>query len=432
MTSPTSPAARAPAPQPAAKLALPFAEFVIMIAALMALNALAMDVMLPALPEIGDALSIADPNDRQQILISYMIGFGVAQLFYGPISDAFGRRALLLGGLAVYSLASIGSLMSETLDQLLLARLVQGIGCAATRVIAVSVVRDCFSGRRMGQVMSLVMMIFMAVPIVAPSIGQVVLLASNWHWIFSLLLGAGLIMLVWCWVRLPETLAREDRKPLAVRSIASAYARTVTTRVSLGYMLAMTFVFGGLFSFITMSQQIFVDVFGLGVWFPVVFAGIALTMSGASFMNSRLVATYGMRRISHVATLVFILLGGLLLALSLVQMINVYAFVIIMALLMSSFGFIGPNFNTMAMEPLGDIAGTASSVLGFTTTLGGAMLGAYMGHHFDGTTTYLGLGFFAYGLVGLALVLLAERGRLFHAQHDEDARSEGAPASGAH
>ncbi|MEJ8472666.1 multidrug effflux MFS transporter [Roseibium algae] len=396
---------------------MPFVEFVVMIAALMALNALAMDVMLPALPEIGTALNIANENDRQQVLIAYLIGFGGAQLFYGPISDSYGRRKILLGGLMLYALASIASLMSNTLDHLLLARLVQGIGCAATRVIAVSVVRDCYTGRQMGKVMSLVMMIFMAVPIVAPSIGQAILLMSNWHWIFSMLLIAGLIMLVWCWIRLPETLPPSARAPFNVKNILQAYIKSITTRVSLGYMLATTFVFGGLFSFITMSQQIFVDVFDLGVYFPVVFAGIAIAMSVSSFLNSRLVEAIGMRRLSHTATLAYTACGIVLLTLATLGVENLVIFTILAALLMACFGFIGANFNTMAMEPLGEIAGTASSVIGFVTTLGGAMLGYVMGQYFDGTIQPLGFAFAIYGLCALACILVAEKGNLFKAQH---------------
>jgi len=396
---------------------MPFIEFVVMIAALMALNALAMDVMLPALPDIGNALGIENENDRQQVLIAYLIGFGGAQLFYGPISDSYGRRAILLGGLALYAVASVASLLSNTLDQLLLARFVQGVGCAATRVIAVSVVRDCYTGRQMGKVMSLVMMIFMAVPIIAPSIGQAVLLMSNWHWIFSLLLFAGIVMLIWCWIRLPETLPKEYRQPLNVETILRAYITTVKTRVSLGYMLAITCVFGGLFSFITMSQQIFVDIYGLGVYFPIVFAGIAVAMSLASFLNSRLVEAVGMRRLSHTATLVYTGSGILLFALSSAGIENLIIFTILSATLMACFGFIGANFNSMAMEPLGDIAGTASSVIGFVTTLGGAILGYIMGQYFNGTTQPLGFAFAIYGLGALASILIAEKGNMFRALH---------------
>ncbi|MTI43643.1 Bcr/CflA family efflux MFS transporter [Roseibium hamelinense] len=395
-----------------------FYEFVAMIASLMALNALAMDVMLPALPDIGNALQIAHENDRQQVLVAYLLGFGGAQLFYGPISDAYGRKAILLGGLALYALASVGSLMSETLDQLLIARVIQGIGCAATRVIATSVVRDCFSGRQMGRVMSLVMMVFMVVPIIAPSIGQAILLAAGWRWIFTLLLGAGILLFAWCLIRLPETLPRARRQKLDFDAISKAYLTTLLTRDSFGYMIALTFVFGGLFSFITMSQQIFVDVYDLGVWFPIVFAAIALAMSGASFANSKLVEAIGMRRLSHVAVIVFTVFGAVILGLALLGDINFWLFVGLSGVLMASFGFIGANFNAMAMEPLGAIAGTASSVIGFVSTLGGAMLGYAMGQLFNGTVQPLGLAFAVYGLGALAAILYAESGKLFRSHNE--------------
>lgn len=396
---------------------IPFVEFVIMIAALMALNALAMDVMLPALPEIGNAFQIADENDRQQVLIAYLIGFGGAQLFFGPISDSLGRRGVLLGGLALYSAASVACLLAGTLEFLLIARAIQGIGCAAIRVVAISVVRDCYTGRQMGKVMSLVMMIFMAVPIVAPSIGQVILLMAEWHWIFSMLLVAGVIMLLWCAIRLPETLPADYRSPFAAGAIVRAYIQTLSNRTSLGYMLAVTFVFGGLFSFITMSQQIFVEIFGLGVWFPVVFAAIAICMSISSFVNSRMVEALGMRVLSHAAMIIYCLTGlALLLASSLFRE-NLIIFMILVTITMACFGFVGANFNTMAMEPLGDIAGTASSVIGFCTTLGGACLGYIVGQYFNGTTVPLGAAFFFYGACAIGCVLYAERGRLFRALH---------------
>jgi DHA1 family bicyclomycin/chloramphenicol resistance-like MFS transporter len=398
-----------------AKPGIPFAEFVVMIAALMALNALAMDVMLPALPDIGHSLNILHENDRQQVLIAYLIGFGGAQLFYGPVTDAYGRRQILLAGLGIYAIASVASLMSQTLDQLLLARVLQGVGCAATRVIAVSVVRDCFTGRQMGRVMSLVMMIFMAVPIIAPSIGQVILLFADWRWIFTLLLFSGLIMLVWCGMRLRETLPRENRQPMNFSAIVEAYSTTIRLRESFGYTLALTFVFGGLFAFITMSQQIFVDIYGLGVWFPAVFAAIAVAMSVSSYLNARFVEAIGMRRLSHTAVLVFMALGVILYGLSSAGVEQFWTFTLISGALMACFGFLGANFNAMAMEPLGEIAGTASSVIGFITTLGGATLGGIMGHFFNGTTQPLGLAFALYGLCAIASIIFAEKGRMFRA-----------------
>ena len=401
---------------------IPFAEFVAIIAMIMALNAMAIDVMLPALPAIGDALNIVEENNRQLVLLSYLVGFGGAQLFFGPVTDALGRRGILVGGLALYSLASIGAIFAMDLDTLLIARVLQGIGCAAARVTALSVVRDCYTGRRMGKVMSLVMMVFMAVPVVAPSIGQAVLLIAGWHWIFALLLIYGVAMMIWSALRMPETLAVENRRPMEVSTIVSAYMTALTTRVSLGYTVGTAFIFGGLFSFLAMSQQIFVDIFGLGTLFPIVFAAIAITMAGASFTNAQLVEAIGMRRLSHGAAVVYTALGFIVWLLAFLGLENFWAFMILATLIMTSFGFLGANFNAMAMEPLGAIAGTASSVIGTISTLGGAILGYIMGQLFDGTTQPLGLAYTVYGLCAIGCILYAERGRMFHAMHDKQSQ----------
>lgn len=394
---------------------IPFIEFVTIIAMIMALNAMAIDVMLPALPAIGDALQIVEENNRQLILLSYLIGFGGGQLFFGPVTDSLGRRKVLVSGLAVYSAASIAAIFAQNLDQLLLARVLQGLGCAAARVAALSVVRDCYTGRRMGKVMSLVMMVFMAVPVVAPSIGQAILLTAGWRWIFILLLLAGLAMLVWTGLRLPETLPGEKRRPMVLSHIVDAYGLALKTRVCLGYTVGLAFIFGGLFAFLAMSQQIFVDVFGLGKLFPIVFAAIAIAMAVASFTNAQLVEAIGMRRLSHGAAVIYTSLGMVIFLMSALGFENLWLFLICASLVMMSFGFLGANFNAMAMEPLGAIAGTASSVIGFISTLGGAILGYIMGQLFDGTTQPLGLAYMVYGLCAIGCILYAERGRMFHA-----------------
>jgi len=400
---------------------IPFAEFVTIIAMIMALNAMAIDVMLPALPAIGDALNIIEENNRQLILLSYLVGFGGAQLFFGPVTDAFGRRRILVGGLALYSLASVGAIFAMDLDTLLIARVLQGVGCAAARVSALSVVRDCYTGRRMGKVMSLVMMVFMAVPVVAPSIGQAVLLIAGWHWIFALLLLSGVAVMIWSALRMPETLAIEKRRPMVIATITSAYRTALTTRVSLGYTVGTAFIFGGLFSFLAMSQQIFVDIFGLGTLFPIVFAAIAITMAIASFTNAQLVEAIGMRRLSHGAAVIYTGLGIVLWLLPALGLETFWVFLLLTTAIMTSFGFLGANFNAMAMEPLGAIAGTASSVIGTISTLGGAILGYVMGQLFDGTTQPLGLAFSVYGLCAIGCILYAERGRMFNALHDQSA-----------
>ncbi|WP_309086659.1 multidrug effflux MFS transporter [Chelativorans sp.] len=388
-------------------------EFIALAAALMALNALAIDVMLPALQQIGAALQVAEENDRQFIITAYVIGFGVAQLFYGPIADRFGRRAPLLIGLAVYVLSSIAAALAPSFAALLLFRCLQGIGAAATRVIAVSAIRDTFGGRQMAEVMSMVMMVFMVIPVLAPSLGQVAMIFGGWPAIFFLMAGLGLVVTLWAAGRLPETLEPGMRRPLSPASILEGFRLVVTNRLALCYTLAMTAIFGGLFGFINSAQQIYVDIYGMGDWFPLLFALGAGLMAISSFTNSRLVGRFGMRRLSHGAMIGFLLTNAVWLGLTLIGPIPFALFFVLFSVSMFQFGLMGANFNAIAMEPLGKVAGTAAAVLGFVTTLGGGIVGALIGQAFDGTLTPLAGGYFVLGIVALVLVLIAERGRLF-------------------
>ncbi|GGE86737.1 multidrug effflux MFS transporter [Stappia taiwanensis] len=390
-----------------------FREFVALIASLMALNSLAIDIMLPALPDIGAAMMVLNENDSQKVLIAYLIGFGGAQLFYGPVSDRYGRRPVLLGGLALYAAAGVFSIFANDMSHLLAARLVQGIGCAAPRVVAVSIVRDSYSGRQMGRVMSLVMMVFMVVPIFAPSLGQIILFVGPWRAIFLFLTLGGVVMLVWCARRLPETLPAARRQPVSARSIVAAYVTTLTTRVTFGYMCASGLIFGALFGFIASAQQIFVETFGIGAAFPVVFALIGLCMAAASFVNASLVERIGLRPLSHGALVAFVAISLLQAATALWVAENLYVFTAMLAITLFIFGFIGPSFNAIAMEPLGEIAGTGSSVLGFVTTLAGAFCGFIVGQHYDGTVVPLSLGFATFGAIALGIIFVTEKGRLF-------------------
>ena len=405
-----------PAPSSQAfKLGIARWEFIALAAALMALNALAIDIMLPGLQEIGASLGVENENHRQYVITAYVAGFGIAQLFFGPLSDRFGRRPPLLAGLAVYIAAAIGAAFAPSFETLLILRVVQGIGAAATRVITVSIVRDVFGGRAMAEVMSLVFMVFMVIPVVAPGIGQVVMLFSEWHMIFVVMAVIALCFTIWIAVRLPETLHPEYRRAFDLRTIANGFGIVLTNRISLCYMLATTSIFGALFGFINSAQQVYVGIYGLGVWFPVIFAAVAGMMAISSFVNARLVGRFGMRKLSHGALVGFIAITSIWFALSLFGQLPIYVFVPIFALAMLHFGWIGSNFNSIAMEPLGHLAGTASSVQGFTQTLGGGLIGALIGQLFDGTTTPLAAGFCIVSIVALIFVLVAERGKLFQA-----------------
>ncbi|WP_186444942.1 multidrug effflux MFS transporter [Mesorhizobium sp. J18] len=390
------------------------AEFIALAAGLMALNALAIDIMLPGLQQMGAALGVENENHRQYIITAYVVGFGLAQLPFGPISDRFGRRAPLLVGIAVYLAASLLAALTTSFPILLLLRFLQGAGAAATRVVAVSVVRDVYGGRQMAEVMSLVMMVFMIVPVIAPSIGQVAMMISGWHMIFIFMGAVAFLISIWAAIRLPETLKPEFRRPFTLVSVAEAFSTVMSNRISLCYAFGTAFIFGALFGFINSAQQIYVDIYDLGAWFPIVFAGVAGLMAVSSFLNSRLVGRIGMRRLSHGALLGFLAVNAAWFATSLVMDSMPFPLLLLFFMLaMFQFGWIGANFNALAMEPLGHVAGTASSVLGFMQTFGGGVIGTIIGQSFDGTVTPLAAGFCIVSVLGLVMVLIAERGKLF-------------------
>ena len=392
---------------------LGFPEFVIVIASIMALNPLAMDMMLPALPNIASAFHIVIANRPQAVLSTFLIGFGVGQFVMGPLSDRFGRRPVLVDGMALYCVASVIAITAASFETLLLARVLQGLGTAATRVIATSIVRDCYAGRRMASVMSLAIMVFIAVPVIAPSLGQAVMLLTQWRGIFIVLMLYGVLALAWSALRMPETLPESERKSLAIPSVLGAFRQTVTNRQTLGYALAAGGVQGSLFAFVFSSQQVFTEIYGLGRYFPLAFAAIAIGVAVAGFLNARFVGRLGMRVISHGALVGYVAVAGIMLLGVKLQMLPLPLFMALAALMMFGFGLMFANFTSLAMEPQGHIAGTASSLYGSITTLLGIGIGITIGQHYDGTLLPFATGFFLCTLASLAVVLAVERGRLF-------------------
>jgi len=394
-----------------------FPEFVVVIASIMALNPLAMDMMLPALPNIRAAFAIADPNHPQLVLSIFLIGFGVGQFLMGPLSDRFGRRPVLLGGMILYGVASLLAIAAPSFELLLLARALQGFGTSATRVIVTSIVRDCYAGRRMASVMSLAMMIFVAVPVVAPSFGQAVLLMTEWRGIFVILMLYGVLTLIWSALRMPETLPEERRKSLALSEVLGAYRQTVTSRQTLGYALACGGVWGAMVSFVFSAQQVFTEIYGLGHYFPLAFAVAAIGVAIAGFVNSRIVGRLGMRVISHGALSVYAVVAAIMLAAEKLDALPLPLFLALAMLMMFAFGLMMANFTALAMEPHGNIAGTASSLYGSITTLLGIGIGMVIGQSYDGTLLPFSVGFFLCAMTALAVAALTEKGRLFRPHH---------------
>ncbi len=391
---------------------LGMAELIAMTSALMALNALTIDIMLPALPEIGRAFD-ALGNERQLVITSYVLGFGIAQLAYGPLADALGRRTVLLASLGAYTLATLLCLAAPDFSLMLAARALQGAAAAGTRVIATAVVRDLVSGRKMAQIISIAMTFFMAAPILAPGLGQLILFVASWQWIFIALLISGVALWVWMWVRLPETLAPENAIPFNVKSAAVNYWLAASNRITLGYMCAATLIFGALFAFIATSEQIMAELYGLEAWFALAFAGVAIGLAFANIINARIVGRYGMRRISHIAILSFILINGGHMIWALISEPPFWVFYPLLTLGMMLFGMMGANFSALVMEPAGKRAGTASALYGSVTAMGGAVLGSAIGLTFNNSVIPLLAGMAVLGLAGLIVVYITEKGQLF-------------------
>ena len=413
-----------PAPE-GAGAGLRFGPFVALIASLMAVTPLGIDSMLPALPHIGRSLGVANENHQQWVIAIYVFGFGLAQIIYGPLSDRFGRKAVMVPSLALFAALSILAGFARSFPLLLGARLLQGIAGASSRVLTISMVRDCYSGRQMARVMSMSFMVFLMVPILAPSIGQGIMLVGSWRLIFFFLAAFALLVATVLSMMMGETLHPEYRRPLSFRMIGQAIRRTLTERSALGYMLAMALVFGALMGFINSVQQIFQDIFHAPNRFPLVFAGIGLSMAVAAFVNSRIVERLGTRKVSHTALIGMITVAGIHSLVALTGHETIVSFSLFQFATMFCFGLLGSNFGSMAMENVGEIAGTASSVQGFVSTCGGVLLGLVIGQSFNGTVLPLTLGYFVLGSAALMVVFITERGRLFRAHHAARPKAKG-------
>ena len=398
---------------------MPLWEFVTMIAGMMALNALAIDTMLPALHDIAETYSLQRENDQQLVIFAYVAGFGAPQLIFGPISDSFGRKYLALGCILAYALLGFACMVAWSFPILLATRFLQGIAASGIRVIAVSVVRDLTGGRAMARIMSLVMTVFMVVPILAPALGQGVMLLVPWQWTFGILGVAAILIGIWITLRMPETLAPENRRPLNFRASLGAYKEVIQTPITLGYMCASGIIFGALFSYVASSEQVFRDVFGKEETFVLWFAGIAGSLSVSTYINSHIVERIGMRRVSHTVLLGFIVVASLNALLMATAGEKLAIFYPLFALTFACFGLIGANFNSLAMEPLGRIAGTGSAAYGFMTTTVASFFGWMVASRFDGSVVPLLEGYVGLGLLCLVVVLIAEKGRLFTSREDE-------------
>ncbi|WP_183503621.1 multidrug effflux MFS transporter [Methylobacterium brachythecii] len=385
---------------------------------MMAVTAMSIDNLLPAFPVIQERFSVPDPNHLQMLIYVYMVGFGVGQILYGPLSDSLGRRKTLLASLVIYLAATAIAMFSPSFGWLLAARFIQGTGAAGGRVLSLAIVRDRYAGRAMARVMSLIMMVFLITPMLAPAVGQTMLLLGSWIWVFVSMLALGGILTVWFTLRMPETLHPEYRRPLSLGAMAQALRLTVTSRATIGYGTALGLMVGCIMGYVGSAQQVFdTGLYHLGGWFPLAFAVVAGAMGTSTLINSRLVERLGMHWLSHAGLIAF-------LGVAMAQVVIGFAwqghpplwlFLVMLCANQFLISFTMPNFQALSMQPVGEVAGTASSFLGFYTTLLGAAFGALIGQSFDGTVMPVAVGYA--GLSALALIVVAwtERGHLFRA-----------------
>ena len=380
-----------------------FSEFVILIALIISLVALSIDAMLPALPEIASSLKFEDANDAQFVISMLFIGMGFGQIVFGPLSDSIGRKPAINIGFLIFIVGCLLSIFAQDFDDMMIGRFLQGFGAAGPRIVSIALVRDCYAGRQMARVMSFVMTIFILVPIIAPSIGQLIVIYSTWHLIFILFLVLSVVAMVWFGLRQPETLPKDQRIRFSPGQMMRDIKMICTIPSAVGYTITMGLIFGAFIGYLSSAQQILQIQYALGNHFVIYFGVLAASIGMASLVNAQLVMRFGMRRLSSTAMIITALLSAPFFLLAQYYQGNP-PLAMLMAYLLCVFFFFGMmfgNLNALAMEPLGHIAGLGSAVVGSVSTLMSVILGIIVANAYDGTILPLVAGFSVLSILGL-------------------------------
>ena len=394
------------------KPALRPGEFVPLVALLMALVALAIDAILPALPAIGHDLGAPRRNDVQFVVTAVLLGLGLGQIVFGPLSDGIGRKPSIHAGLVLFMSGCVMSIFAHTFEVMIAGRILQGIGIAGPRIVTVALVRDQYEGRQMARLMSFAMAVFILVPTVAPSLGLGILWLGGWRAIFATFFIIAAVTLAWFSLRQPETLPPARRRPLSPRAVGGAALEALRIRAALGYTVATGCVFAPFVAYLSSSQQIFQEAYGTGALFPAYFGMLALAFGGASLVNGWLVMKYGMRRLSRMATVSLTLVSAVswTLAFAFEGLPPFWLFMTCLLVIFLCIGLLFGNLNALAMEPLGHIAGVGAGVVASLSTFISVPFGALVGHSFDGTIYALMAAFGVFGAGTYAAMRWAEGG----------------------
>lgn len=381
-------------------------EFVVLMASLMSIVALSIDALLPALPEISASLGVNDINDNQFLITMIFLGIGFGQLLFGPLSDSFGRKPIVYAGFTLFFIASIICLTTKSFEMMLFGRILQGIGLASPRTMSISMVRDSYHGDFMAKILSIVVMVFILVPVIAPTLGQFLLNYYDWKAIFYVNLGFGLLVMIWFWLRQEETLPKAKRIKLSSHLFWDGVKEFFKYKDAIGFTLISGFITGSFIVYLSTSQQIFEQQYHLADMFPYIFASLAVSVGLATFLNSRFVVRFGARRIAFNAAIGYTIISLLYVFLfwsghnpGIVVLIGFFA------LQFFAVGLLFGNLRALAMEPLGHIAGIGAAINGFISTVMAVPIANYIGSFVSTSVLPIFVGFSFFGLLSVLVFL---------------------------
>ncbi|EOQ71055.1 multidrug effflux MFS transporter [Acinetobacter pittii] len=382
-----------------------FREFALLMALLMSIVSFSIDAVLPALGEIGRVFDLKNNNQTQWVIIGIFSGMTIGQLIAGPLSDAIGRKRILFAGIIIYFLGSLLCFTTQSFEWFLVGRFIQGIGVSGPYVASISIVRDKYSGAQMARIMSLIMMVFMVAPAIAPSLGQLIIHFFGWREIFVLYMVYATVVGAWVALRLEETLLPENRLPMRLQAFQEGFKEVVSNKTTMSYLLCAGFCFGGFIGYLGTSQQIFMQQFGkTGQEFSAYFAVLAGVMGVASFTNSKIVMKFGMRPICIYGFLGLCLISLVFLGIQLLGVaVSFWMFMLYACILFLLFGTLFGNLNAIAMEPMGHVAGMASAIIGAASSVLSLILASIIGQLYNGTLIPMTAGFVI--LCGLAFAM---------------------------
>ncbi|MBL4631432.1 MAG: multidrug effflux MFS transporter [Paraglaciecola sp.] len=386
-------------------------EFVALMALMTSLIALSIDAVLPALSQIGEDLQLTDPRQSHLIVSLFFIGLAFGQLYYGPLSDDKGRRYAIISGLIVFAVGSVVCMNAESLEVMLIGRVIQAFGVSGPRIATLAVIRDKFEGEAMARVMSFILMVFILVPMLAPSFGQAILFLFSWRHIFSSFLVVGLLVGSWFFIRQPETLSKEKRLPFSWSQLQISSKFILTHKLVMFYTFSSGIIFGAFLAYISSSQTLFQHIYATGELFPIYFASLAFSIGLASFINGTLVISVGMRTLCTWAMIGWLLFSFLLTVLCFIYdgVPPLWQFVSVLFCAFFCIGIVFGNINAMAMQPLGDMAGLGAAIIGSLGSITSVLTAVFIGSFIDHSITPVAMGFLGFGALSFVMYWYADK-----------------------